>query len=418
MAQVTRLAHVLLLLSLFIFAIILGKSHPNDLNDYNEFSGLNLDEGCDSNFKSECIYRQLIYRASFVLFILFFLLAGGSACNEKVNKSFWSLKFAFAFAVFFGFWWGSNSFFSGWSQFARFFSFLWLLVQALLLLDFAYDLHDIIMMKDSNANENGGGKGWQIFYLVLSAGFLACAFTGIAFLYSDYSDCDLGAFFTSVCLIFGVVTTIVSMLNQVSKGLLTPSIMFAYSAFLAWYALLSSPNEACNPDANTNDGNKETAMAIIAIITFVILLYVAGNGTKVLNIFNPEGEGVMMSQAKTTTKGTLGTELAPSNMEQGKGAPLPTDSPGSSDDGSGITAESSGTVHEQVFFHVLMMLTSCYCAMLFTSWGRANGLPEGLGSSEEEADISLWLKILSQWVFLAMQCRVLYVAYRDGPSTA
>lgn len=413
MAQVTRLAHLSILVSLFAFAIILGQSHPNDLNEYNEFSGLNLDDGCNDSFTSDCIYRQLIYRASFVLFLLFFLLAVGNVFSEQTNRSFWMLKFAFAFLVFFGVWWGDNSFFSGWSHFARFFSFFWLLVQALLLLDFAYDLHDMIMLKDSESE----GKGWQIFYLVLSAGFLACSFIGIGYLYSDYSGCGLGAFFTSVCLIFGVVTTLVSMLNQVNKGLLTPCVMFAYSAFLAWYALLSNPNEECNPDANTNDGDKEDAMIIISLVTFVILLYCVGNGTKVLNIFNPEGEGVMMGQISHNSKGTLGTDLAPT--EEGRKS-IPTDSPGSSDGGreaftggSDFVNESSGTTHERVFFHVLMMLTSCYCAMMFTNWGRANGLPEGQGSSHVEADMSMWLKILSQWIFLGLQCRVLWVAYQD-----
>lgn len=416
MAQVTRLAHVIILVSLFLFAIVLGTTHPNDLNDYNQFSGLNLDDGCDSNYTSDCIYRQLVYRASFVLFLLFFLLAVGNAFSEKVNRSFWMPKFAFAFLFFFGLWWGDNSFFAAWSHFARIFSFFWLLVQAILLLDFAYDLHDILMYKDSESE----GKIWQILYLVLAAGFLACSFTGIGYLYADYSGCGLGAFFTTVCLLFGVVTTIISMLNQVNKGLLTPCVMFAYSAFLAWYALLSSSSEDCNPDAYTNDGEKETAMIIISCITFVILLYCAVNGTKVLNIFNPEGEGVMMGQIGT---GSLGTDLSPAATEEGR-APtaVPTDSPRSSNSGDMYTGgsdfvnESSGTVHERVFFHVLMMLTSCYCAMLFTNWGKANGLPEGYGSSHVEADMSLWLKILSQWVFLAMQCRVLWVAYKDDGS--
>jgi hypothetical protein len=214
------------------------------------------------------------------------------------------------------------------------------------------------------------------------------------------------------------------MLNQVNKGFLTPWIMFAYSAFLTWYSLLSSPGEGCNPDAETNDGEKENAMIIISCITFVILLYCALNGTTVLNIFNTEGEGVMISQLGT---GTLGAELTP-KVEEGRPSAsasrsVPTDSPGSSEGGddtytggSDFVNESSGTVHERVFFHILMMLTSCYCSMLFTNWGRANGLPEGLGSSHVEADMSVWLKILSQWAFLAMQCRVLWVAYQDDGS--
>lgn len=422
MAQVTRLAHLFLLVSLFAFAIFLGQSHPNDLNEYNQFSGLNLDDECNDSYTSDCIYRQLIYRASFVLFILFFILAIGNIFSEQANRSFWMLKFAFAFCVFFGVWWGDNSFFAGWSHFARVFSFFWLLVQGLLLLDFAYDLHDLLMFKDS---ESEGSNVWKILYLVLSAGFLACAFTGIVYLYADYSGCALGGFFTSVCLIFGVCTTLISMLNQVNKGLLTPCVMFAYSSFLAWYALLSNPNEECNPDADTNDGEKENAMIIISVITLTILLYCVGNGTKTLNIFNPEGEGVIMGQIAAGSKGSLGAELSPSSAaEEGRNS-VPTDSPGSSPDsseegkehysgGSNFVNESSGTKHERVFFHVLMMLTSCYCAMLFTNWGRANGLPEGQGSSHVEADMSMWLKILSQWIFLILQCRVLFVAYQDN----
>jgi hypothetical protein len=258
-----------------------------------------------------------------------------------------------------------------------------------------------------------------VFYIILSVGFLALSFTGIGYLYSDYSDCGLGSFFTSVTLIFGVVGTVLSLLDQVNRGFLPPTVMFAYSTFLAWYALLSNPDEGCNPDADTNDGEKENAMIIISCLTFVILLYCVINGTVVLNIFNPEGEGVMISQLGT---GTLGAELT-EKTEEGRasaGTKVPTDSPGSSEGegdaytgGSEFVNESSGTVHERVFFHVLMMLTSCYCAMLFTNWGRANGLPEGLGSSQEEAHMSMWLKILSQWAFLAMQCRVLWLAYKD-----
>lgn len=181
-----------------------------------------------------------------------------TSCNEYANRSFWVIKFAFAFLVFFGFWWGENDFFSGWAQFARFFSFGWLLVQALLLLDFAYDCHDVIIYRaDEAAKENETtAKGWKIFYLVLCLGCLVAALVGLIYLFRDYSDCSLGAFFSSVTIIFGVLTTIVSCLDIVNKGFLTPCIMFAYSVFMCWYALLSNPDKECNPNADTNNGDK------------------------------------------------------------------------------------------------------------------------------------------------------------------
>lgn len=38
-------------------------------------------------------------------------------------------------------------------------------------------------------------------------------------------------------------------------------------------------------------------MVIVAVISGVILMYCVANGTKILNIFNPQGEGVMQSYA-------------------------------------------------------------------------------------------------------------------------
>jgi hypothetical protein len=75
--------------------------------------------------------------------------------------------------------------------------------------------------------------------------------------------------------------------------------------------------------------------------------------------------------------------------------------------------ENSGTGHERVFFHILMMMVSCYGAMILTNWGKPYGEPEGSGSDKTPL-MSMWLKILSQWLFLAMQWRVLYVAYSDN----
>ena len=221
-----------------MFAVILGKSSPDGVNNYNNYSGIKLDENCGGEYEDECIYRQLVYRASFTLFLLFAIMALISTLNEYANRSFWVLKLAFAFLIFFALWWGDNTFFSGWAQFARFFSFGFLLVQALLLLDFAYDCHDVIMFNADEAGKtDGGGKYWLGFYLLLCLSFLTLSLVGVSYLYSDYSDCDAGAAFTSITLIFGVLTTVISILNRVNKGLLTPSIMFAYSAFMCWYGM-------------------------------------------------------------------------------------------------------------------------------------------------------------------------------------
>lgn len=43
----------------------------------------------------------------------------------------------------------------------------------------------------------------------------------------------------------------------------------------------------------------------MAVISGVILMYCVANGTKILNIFNPQGEGVMQSYAPSSPSGNV-----------------------------------------------------------------------------------------------------------------
>lgn len=94
----------------------------------------------------------------------------------------------------------------------------------------------VILLKadEAETNEEGSGKSWYALYLILSVGALSCAGLGLAYLFMNYSGCSTGMFFIIVTLICGVLTTFLSLLNSVNKGLLTPSIMFAYSVFMCW----------------------------------------------------------------------------------------------------------------------------------------------------------------------------------------
>jgi len=57
------------------------------------------------------------------------------------------------------------------------------------------------------------------------------------------------------------------------------------------YALLSSPQESCNPTADKVYGAQEGGIIVVAAVSLVILLYCVMNGTTILNIFNPEVSG-------------------------------------------------------------------------------------------------------------------------------
>jgi serine incorporator 1/3 len=258
MSQAARFSHFILILIVFIIAIVLGESYPEKFDGSTEYtSQVNLSTGCSGDYLDECIYKQLIYRASGALVILFIVLAILGGLSDRINRGFWILKLGATVAIFIGFWFSGNGFFNGWVEATRIISFFWLLVQGLLLLDFAHDIHEL-MMEAADEEEKKGNESRYIYavYLLLSASALTAAIVGLCFLFSYYTGCGLGMFFTVLTLVVGVLTTIISLLNQVQRGLLTPCIMFAYSVFLCWYALLSNPEESCNPTADDVNGLK------------------------------------------------------------------------------------------------------------------------------------------------------------------
>jgi len=53
--------------------------------------------------------------------------------------------------------------------------------------------------------------------------------------------------------------------------------------------------------------------------------------------------------------------------------------------------------------------------MILTNWGKTNGAPASVGDHRESNE-SLWLKIVSQWLFLIFYVRVLQVSYENNKS--
>ena len=238
------------------------------------------------DYLNDCIYRQLIYRASFSLVILFTVNTVFSV-SDFLNRNFQVLKFFLAIGIFIAFWWADQSLFIGWAEVARVFSFIWLIVQSLIFLDFAFDAHEVIMSHASDSDEDNSRPVYAI-YVFASIVFLAAATVGLVYLYKDYTGCGLGLFFTTLTLIMGVLGTIISLLDVVNKGMLTPLMMFAYSVFMCWYALLSNPETTCNPTAGNNDSSaKTTSVVVVCIITLMVGSYIVANGSTILNIFNP-----------------------------------------------------------------------------------------------------------------------------------
>jgi len=228
-------------------------------------------------------------------------------------------------------------------------------------------------------------------------------------------------FFIVLTCIFGIISVILSVMNFINKGILTPSILFSYAVFLCWYALLSSSDIQCNPYAySDSSATKKGAIILVCIITIITLFYCVINGTLILNIFNPQGKGVLQSYTSTNKNEGLNRSLyeaTPAAIAEpvvvGGNTTANVSQNNNGSDGSSNEAEqveSSGSYQERMFFHLLMILVSSYGAMILTNWGTTSGSPDENNVGKE----SMWFKIISLWIFMAMFFKSLHASYIDN----
>ena len=92
----------------------------------------------------------------------------------------------------------------------------------------------IIYQADSVESRGENASYWYTLYLSLCLLFISSGVIGLVYLFLDYTQCKLGMFFVVLTVILGVLQLVLSVLNVVNKGLLTPCIIFAYSVFMCW----------------------------------------------------------------------------------------------------------------------------------------------------------------------------------------
>merc|ERR1712146_84404 len=153
----------------------------------------------------------------------------------------------------------------------------------------------------------------------------------------------------------------------------------------------------------------------MGILTFMIVTYCVLNGSIILNVFNPEGEGILSSYYAKASQEQPGVQLSRLSTPTSNLIERDTDRSSTALD----ELPPSGSKHERVFFHILMLLTSCYLGMLLTNWGEVNNQlfvdsSDASGSNSHDGGLSMWFKIAPQWVTIILQFRVLYIAHIES----
>lgn len=348
-----------------------------------------------------------VYRLCFgmTLFFIFMALLMIGVRNSKdpragIQNGFWGIKYLVLIGTIVGAFFipedQQGTFGTTWMYFGLIGGFFFILIQLVLVVDFAHRWAESWVEKYEETNS----KSWYcalVFFTLLH--YALCITTVVLFYvyYTTSDGCALHKFFISFNLILCFVVSAAAIMPKVQEhqprsGLLQASVVSLYTLYLTWSAMSNQPDTNCKPNFSSvinggspsDPGQKPTfdAESIVGlIIWFCCVLYssirTASNGQTERLI----GSDKVLAKDETGSSGSAGGDLQ--EVESG---------------GKVWDNEADGVAYSWSFFHLMFALATLYVMMTLTNWYKPTSDLSTLSSNEA----SVWVKIISSWICLAL----------------
>ncbi|XP_063055124.1 serine incorporator 2 [Engraulis encrasicolus] len=354
---------------------------------------------CDTVLGYKAVYRMCFAMTCFFFLFSVIMIRVRSSRDPRgsIQNGFWFFKFLILVGITVGaFFIPDGTFHSVWFYFGIVGSFMFILIQLILLIDFAHSWNEIWVR---NAEESDG-KGWYAALLVFTILFYSLSFAAMVLLYVYYTtpdDCTEHKVFISLNLIFCVGISIVSILPKVQdaspqSGLLQSSLISLYTMYVTWSAMTNNPNRECNPSllslishANTTEVLPTSApgqiqlwdaQSIVGLVIFLCCTLYASirssSNTQVNKLMQTE-EGTFGGSGGDGEVGADGLKRAVDNEEE-------------------------AVSYSYSFFHFHLCLASLYIMMTLTNWYSPDTKTHVMQSSMP----AVWVKISSSWLGLGL----------------
>ncbi|XP_018430160.1 PREDICTED: serine incorporator 3 [Nanorana parkeri] len=358
---------------------------------------------------------KAVYRVSFAMtlfFLVFSLLMIGVKTSKDpraaIHNGFWFFKVLAIVGIMVGaFYIPEGPFTRTWFVFGSGGAFSFILIQLVLLVDFAHSWNESWVER----MDEGNSKCWYAVLLSVTGLLYIASITFFALLYVFYTvpgDCAMNKFFISFNMILCLIVSVISILPKVQEGqprsgLLQSSVITLYTVYLTWSAISNEPDRTCNPSLMAIL-NKITAptlsppngtfpagptpepikslqwwdtQSIIGLVLFVLcLLY-----SSIRNSTNSQVNKLTLSGSET---------------------PMLDDTVGNGSDGEEgevrrvVDNEKDGVQYSYCFFHFMLCLASLYIMMTLTNWYSPDADLKTITSKWP----AVWVKISSSWVCL------------------
>ncbi|XP_041811707.1 serine incorporator 2 [Chelmon rostratus] len=365
--------------------------------------GIENKVNCDVIVGYKSVYRMCFAMACFFFLFSVIMIRVRSSKDPRaaIQNGFWFFKFLVLVGITVGaFFIPDGTFNTVWYYFGAAGSFIFIIIQLILLVDFAHSWNQSWLEKADEGNR----KCWFAALLFVTIVNFALAFTAIVLFYVFYTqpdDCTEHKVFISLNLIFCIIVSIVAILPKVqetqpSSGLLQASLISLYTMYVTWSAMTNNPNRQCNPSLlslvqpssptpapgpappTPASANVQwwDAQGIVGLIIFLFCTLYASirssNNAQVNKLMQTE-EGQDLTAADEVATGEDGVRRAVDNEEE-------------------------GVTYSYSFFHFSLFLASLYIMMTLTNWYKPNSDYQVMQTSMP----AVWVKISSSWLGLAI----------------
>ncbi|XP_074542846.1 serine incorporator 2 [Halichoeres trimaculatus] len=358
---------------------------------------------CDIIVGYKSVYRMCFAMACFFFLFSIIMIRVRSSKDPRaaIQNGFWFFKFLLLVGITVGaFFIPDGTFTTVWYYFGVVGSFIFIIIQLILLIDFAHSWNQSWLEKA----EEGNTKCWFAALLFVTISCFALAFTAVVLFYVYYTqpdDCTEHKVFISLNFLFCIVVSVVAILPKVqeaqpSSGLLQASLISLYTMYVTWSAMSNNPNRKCNPSllslvqpssptpppgvpsptAGPVNAQWWDAQGIVGLIIFLFCTLYASirssNNSQVNKLMQTEdGQGLTAIEEPET--GEDGVRRAVDN-------------------------EGDGVTYSYSFFHFSLFLASLYIMMTLTNWYK----PDDDYKVMQSTMPAVWVKICSSWIGLAL----------------
>ena len=270
---------------------------------------------------------------------------------------------------------------------ARVGSFLFVLVEQLILVDIAYNWNSSWIDKADQAElAEGIGKGnkWLIAILISCAILYACSLAGIITMYILFGGCANNNAFISITLVMSLVCTVVQLTKSDTGSLLTSACMTLYATYLCGSAVSQNPHEECNPFLAEKSAWNIVLGLAMACISLMWTGWSYTTGEQLGGVHDSAFEHDRGDGEKPKVGGVvLNNESSPES------SPL-----------SEASNQGSKSFGSSWKLNAVLATICCWYAMILTGWGAIE--KRGDISNPNVGEASMWMLISSQWIALLL----------------